>query len=134
MTRASRAVWLLLLASLAGCSTVGDTASTTTLKANVRELVPGTTTAADIERRWGRPRTVTEFRQGHEVWQYYHPRGGLSLASALPLVDLMSTERGRAAVEVVLLFDREKVLRQTLIRDLPGELPLVAPLPFPPDR
>jgi hypothetical protein len=58
----------------------------------------------------------------------------LSLASALPLVDLMSTERGRAAVEVVLLFDREKVLRQALFRDLPGELPLVAPLPSPRDR
>ena len=75
--------------------------------------------AAEIAQRWGPPRAVIEFKPGHRVWHYYAPRDGLSRLSALPMTDLLTTERGRAAKEAVLLFDRDGILRQLLLRDLP---------------
>jgi hypothetical protein len=33
---------------------------------------------------------------------------------------MLTTERGREATEVLLVFDRKLVLRQVLVRELPG--------------
>ena len=83
-------------------------------------LQPGQTLAADVLQRWGQPFTQTVFDQGHQVWQYYQPRHGISLQSYLPGADMLTTERGREATEVLLVFDRKLVLRQVLVRELPG--------------
>lgn len=115
---------LLAAAVLAGCGTVSmpgpaapDAAS---LQAQAAALQPGQSTQADAERLWGRPHRITAFEPGHRVWHYYLPQAGLAWMSRLPGVGLATTERGRPAREAVLLFDRQGVLRQMLLRELPG--------------
>lgn len=111
----------VLAASLWGCAGVVPAPQLSSLQARAGRLEPGKVSAAEVEVLLGPPRTVTSFIQGHRVWQYYAPKDGASLSSLLPLVDVMSAERGRAAREVVLLFDRDGILRQVLVRDLPGD-------------
>lgn len=118
-THASRAAGLLLALAAAGCSTLTEPGAGERLAHEARQAEPGRTTAAEIAQRWGPPRAVIEFKPGHRVWHYYAPRDGLSRLSALPMTDLLTTERGRAAKEAVLLFDRDGILRQLLLRDLP---------------
>jgi hypothetical protein len=137
MKHVARAIGLLLILGAAGCSTVNEPAVGERLGSAARLAEPGRTTVAEIAQRLGPPRAVIEFKGGHRVWHYYAPRDGLSLLSALPMTDLLTTERGRAAKEVVLLFDRDGILRQALVRDLPfpdaqspGEDP--PPQPQPP--
>ncbi len=83
------------------------------------EPQPGRSTTADVLALWGEPLGRTVFEQGHQVWHYYHPRNGWALSSRVPGVHLSSTERGRRALEHVLLFDAQGVLVQTLSRELP---------------
>jgi hypothetical protein len=80
----------------------------------------GVSTTEDVEQSLGRPYGATKFQQGHQVWHYYQPKDGMALLSNLPTSNVSLTERGRQAVEFVLLFDAQGVLRQMLARELPG--------------
>lgn len=77
-------------------------------------------TTKDVEQVWGPPYGTRKFQQGHQVWHYYQPKAGMAALSQLPTSHVGLTERGREAVEHVLLFDAQGVLRQAVERELPG--------------
>lgn len=122
--RTSRgALWLavLLLTGTAGCSSVGLVTDPGAVARMTAELRPGKTTASEVKQLMGSPSTRTIFKPGHQVWHYYQPANGMSWLSAVPVSELMSTERGRPATDIVLLFSVDLVLRQVLVRELPRD-------------
>ncbi len=121
---AKRVAFSAAAACLVACSSVAPPSPMPTshaLQSQVQALAQGRSTMEEALRLWGEPHAKTRFMQGHEVWHYYLPKNGWAVWSRVPGVHLGTAERGRRAVDLVLLFNSKGVVVQGLVRDLPGE-------------
>lgn len=105
---------VLLAASVAGCAATGNGAVTTLTRAGAAQaIVPGTSTRADIARRFGQA-DVTRFANGYELWLYQV--GHAKIVDGIPYVNLVvdSADNRR---ELTILFDRAGVVRKYQLLD-----------------
>ena len=107
---------LALATALSGCASTGNgKLPTLTPALAAQDIIPGTSTRADIEAAFGKA-AITTYADGHEVWLYQ--LGVPKLVDSLPYVNLVLNSADNKK-ELSILFNRDGIVKKYRLMEAP---------------
>ena len=113
-------VGLALLALVSGCASAGSAALKDETEASVsQKLTEGKTTKSDVRAMFGSPGSTSFTDSGLEIWTYERAKMHADAVNFIPVVDLFGTSHSGIKKQLVILFDKDGVVKRYSMSESP---------------